>query len=173
MSLYAFSIPVYQQILGGMLTVMDKTIAHAAAKKWDPAFILNDRLYPDMFNFARQVQAFTDHAAGSSLRCAGKEANLPPRDETTLEALRDRVVKALASVNSMSAAEVDANAGKDITFPMGPRQVTMKGADYMMHFALPNFYFHATTAYGILRTRGVEIGKMSFLGVIPGFPKAS
>ena len=172
MSLYAFSIPTYRQILGGMLVVMDKAITHATARKWDEAFLCNDRLYPDMFNFARQVQSFTDHAMGSSLRCAGKEANLPPRDETTLAALKARIETALKAVNSVSAADVDAHADKDITFPMGPRTPTMKGKDYMMHFAFPNFYFHATTAYDILRNRGVEVGKRDFLGVIPGFPKA-
>lgn len=172
MSLYAYSIPTYQQILGGMLGVMDKAIAHAAARKWDEAFVLNDRLYPDMFSFARQVQSFTDHAMRSALLCAGKEANLPARDETTLAGLRARVEKALEIVNSVSAADVDANAGKDVTFPMGPRQITMKAKDYMMGFAFPNFYFHATTAYAILRNRAVEVGKRDFLGKVPGFPAA-
>ena len=96
----------------------------------------------------------------------------PARDEKTLEALRERIVKALAVVNSVKAADVDAHADKDVTFPMGPRQVTMKGKEYMMHFAFPNFYFHATTAYDILRHRGVAIGKRDFLGVVPGMPKA-
>jgi len=172
MSLYAFSIPTYQQILGGMLNVMDKTIAHVAAKKYDPASVLADRLFPDMFDFTKQVQSFTDHAARSSLLLSGKDGAQPARDEKTLEALRERVAKALAVVNSVSAADVDAHADKDVTFPMGPRQVTMKGKDYMMHFAFPNFYFHATTAYDILRHRGVEIGKRDFLGVVPGMPKA-
>ena len=172
MSLYAFSVPTYQQILGGMLGVMDKAMAQAETKKFDKDFICNDRLYPDMFNFARQVQSFTDHAARSSLLCAGKEANLAPRDETSLEGLKVRIEKALEAVNSVKAAEVDANADTDVTFPMGPRQVTMKAKDYMMHFAFPNFYFHATTAYDILRARGIEIGKRDFLGAIPGFPKS-
>ncbi len=172
MSLYEFSVPAYQQILGGMLGVMDKTIAHANAKKWDHSVVCNDRLHPDMFSFARQVQSFTDHAAGSSLRLAGKEANLAPRDETTLEGLRERIAKSLALVNSVTAADVDARAASDVAFPMGPRQVIMKGKDYMMHFALPNFYFHAVTAYDLLRHRGVEIGKRDFLGAVPGFPKA-
>lgn len=170
MSLYAYSVPTYQQILGGMLTVMDKAIAHAEAKKWEEGFMLNDRLYPDMFNFAKQVQSFTDHAARSCLLCAGKDSAQPPRDETTLAGLKARIEKALAAVNSVSATDVDANADKDVTFPMGPRQVTMKAKNYMMHFAMPNFYFHATTAYAILRNRGVEIGKRDFLGKIPGFP---
>jgi len=170
MSLYAFSVPTYQQILGGMLGVMDKAIAHVAAKKWDEAFVLNDRLYPDMFNFARQVQSLTDHAMRSSLLCAGKEVALPARDETSLAALKARIEKALDVVNSVNAADVDANANSDVTFPRGASEVSMTAKDYMMHFALPNFYFHATTAYDILRHRGVEVGKRDFLGVVPGMP---
>ncbi len=172
MSLYAYSVPTYQQILGGMVAVMDKTIAQAEAKKCDAGFLLNDRLYPDMFSFARQVQSFTDHAMRSCLLCSGQEANLPARDETTIEGLKARIEKALSIVNSVKAADVDAHADKDVTFPMGPRSPTMKGKDYMMHFAFPNFYFHATTAYDILRMRGFEVGKRDFLGAIPGFPKA-
>ena len=172
MSLYAHSVPTYQQILGGMLNVLDKAIAHVKEHKWDQNFVLEDRLYPDMFNFAKQVQSFTDHAARSSLLLSGKDGTQPARDEKTLEALRERIVKALAVVNSVKAADVDAHADKDVTFPMGPRQVTMKGKEYMMHFAFPNFYFHATTAYDILRHRGVAIGKRDFLGVVPGMPKA-
>lgn len=171
MALYAFSVPTYKQVLGGMLGVMDKAMTQAEAKKFDKDFLYNDRLYPDMFNFARQVQSFTDHAARSSLLCAGKEANLPARDETDLAGLKVRIEKALEMVNSVSAGEVDGNAENEVTFPMGPRQVTMKAKDYMMHFAFPNFYFHATTAYNILRSRGIEIGKRDFLGEIPGFPK--
>ena len=172
MSLYEFSIPTYQQILGGMQGVLDKAIAQCAAKKYEEAYILGDRLFPDMFNFARQVQSFCDHASRSSLLLAGRDGTPPDRNETTLAGLRERVAKALAAVNSVSKADVDAHADKDVTFPMGPRQVTMKGKDYMMHFAFPNFYFHATTAYNILRHRGVEIGKRDFLGVVPGMPKA-
>ncbi len=172
MSLYDHSIPTYRQILGAMHGVLDKAIGCCGAKKYDQAAILNDRLYPDMFPFARQVQSFCDHAAGSSLRLAGKEAALPPRDEATLEALRDRIAASLSFVNSVRKEDVDAHADKPIVFPMGQRQITMNGADYMMHYAFPNFYFHATTAYNILRHRGVELGKRDFLGVVPGFPAA-
>ena len=172
MSLYESSIPTYRQVVGGMIGVLDKAIAHYGEKKLEEASLLHDRLYPDMFPFTRQVQSFCDHAAGSSLRLAGKEANLPARDETTLAGLRERCVKALAAVNSVSKADVDAHADKDIVFSMGVRQVTMRGRDYMMHFAFPNFYFHATTAYNILRHRGVVVGKRDFLGVVPGMPKA-
>ncbi len=172
MSLYDSSIPTYQQVLGGMLGVLDKAIAQYSEKKYEDISLLHDRLYPDMFTFTKQVQSFCDHASRSSLLLAGKDSAPPERNETTLAALRERIVKALSAVNSVSKADVDAHADKDVTFPMGPRQVTMKGADYMMHFAFPNFYFHAVTAYNILRHRGVVIGKRDFLGVVPGMPKA-
>jgi hypothetical protein len=172
MSLYAASAPVYAQLLGGLAGVLDKALAQCPAKKFEQATILNDRLYPDMFTFARQVQSAADHAAGSVLRCAGQEANLPPRDETSLEALKERVAKALATLQTIKPADIDTRVDTQVTFPQGPRQTTMRSSDYMLHYALPNFYFHLTTAYNILRHRGIEIGKRDFLGVVPGYPKA-
>jgi len=172
MSLYKASVPTYIQMLGSINTLLDRGIAHAAAKKIDQAVFTNFRLFPDMRPFTFQIQSVTDHASGSCQRLAGIEAVLPPRDETTLDQLKLRVAKALDIVNSVSAEAVDAHADKDVTFSMGPRKVTMKGWDYMLHFAMPNFYFHHTTAYDILRHCGVEIGKGDFLGVMPGFPKA-
>ncbi len=172
MSLYKASVPTYIQMLGSITTLLDKGIAHAAAKKIDQAVFVNYRLFPDMRPFVFQIHSVTDHASGSSQRLAGLEAQLLPRDETTLDQLKARVAKTLDVVKSVSAEAVDSHADKDITFPMGPRKVTMKGWDYMMHFALPNFYFHHTTAYDILRHCGLEIGKGDFLGVIPGFPKS-
>ena len=172
MSLYNASVPVYIQLLGAAVGILDKAIAHAAAKKLDPSFFMNDRLYPDMFNFAGQIQRVADHAWGSCLRLAGKDATTPARNETTLEQLRERLVQALAAVKSVSQADVDAHASKDVTFAAGPRQIVMRGDNYMLHFALPNFYFHLTTAYDILRHRGVELGKRDFLGVVPGYPAA-
>jgi uncharacterized protein len=171
MSLYKASVPTYIQLLGSMVTVLDKGIAHAAAKKIEQSVYVNTRLFPDMRPFSFQVHSLADHASGSCQRLAGIEAQLPPRDETTLDQLKTRVAKALDIVKSVTPAAVDARADQDVVFPMGPRKMTMKGSDYMLHFALPNFYFHHTTAYNVLRHCGVEIGKMDFLGVIPGFPK--
>jgi uncharacterized protein len=171
MSLYKASVPTYVQMLGSMVTVLDKGIAYAAAKKVDQAVFVNYRLFPDMRPFSFQVQSLADHASGSCQRLAGIEAVLPPRDETTLDQLKARAVKALDVVKSVAPAAVDAHADQDVAFPMGPRKVTMKGWDYMMYFALPNFWFHHTTAYNVLRHCGVEIGKMDYLGVMPGFPK--
>jgi hypothetical protein len=172
MSLYKASVPTYIQMLGSMVTVLDKGIAYAATKKVEQGVFVNYRLFPDMRPFSFQVCSVTDHASGSCQRCAGIEAQLPPRDETTLDQLRARVVNALDVVKSVAPAAIDAHADRDVVFPTGPRRVTMKGWDYMMYFALPNFWFHHTTAYNILRHCGVEIGKMDFLGVMPGFPKS-
>ena len=171
MSLYKAAVPTYVQMLGSMVTVLDKSVAYAAAKKVEQLVLVNYRLFPDMRPVAFQVHSLADHASGSGQRCAGIEAVLAPRDETTLDQLKARVLKALDIVRSVTPAAVDAHADKDIVFPMGPRKVTMKGWDYMMYFALPNFWFHHTTAYNILRHCGVEIGKMDYLGVMPGFPK--
>jgi len=171
MSLYKASVPTYIQMLGSMVTILDKGIAHAAANKIDQSVFVSYRLFPDMRPFSFQVQSLADHASGSCQRLAGIDAQLPPRDETTLDQLKMRVVKALDAVKSIAAGAVDAHADQDVAFPMGPRKVTMKGHDYMMHFALPNFWFHHTTAYNILRHCGVTIGKMDYLGTIPGFPK--
>ena len=172
MSLYKASVPTYIQMLGSINTLLDRGIAHAAAKKIDQAVFTNFRLFPDMRPFSFQVCSVADHASGACQRCAGIEAQLPPRDETTLDQLKARVVNALDVVKSVAPAAIDAHADRDVVFPMGPRKVTMKGWDYMMYFALPNFWFHHTTAYNISRHCGVEIGKMDFLGVMPGFPKS-
>jgi hypothetical protein len=172
MSVHSISIPVFVQILNSSQHILDKAIAHCAAKKIDQAALLSDRVFPDMFPLVRQFQYIADHSSGACLRLAGKDAPIPPREETTFEALKERLAKALAIVESVSAADVVAHASQDITFPMGPRQVTMRGHEYLLHFVMPNFYFHATTAYNILRHRGVEVGKRDFLGVMPGFPKA-
>ena len=171
MSLFKSSVPTYVQLLDSMTTLLDKAIAHAAARKIDQSVFMNYRLYPDMRPFTFQLHSVTDHAGGSCQLLAGNEAQLLPRDETTLDQLKLRVAKTLDVVKSVTQSAVDAHADKDVTFSMGPRKVTMKGSDYMLHFALPNFYFHHTTAYNILRHCGVEVSKMDFLGVIPGFPK--
>jgi hypothetical protein len=171
MSLYQASVPTYVQMLGSMITILDKGIAHAAATKVDQSVYVNYRLFPDMRPFSFQVHSLADHASGSCQRLAGIEATLPPRDETTLDQLKARVARALDIVKSVTPEAVDAHANRNIEFPMGPRKTVMRGHDYMMHFALPNFWFHHTTAYNVLRHCGVTIGKGDYLGVIPGFPK--
>ena len=164
------SIPVFNQILQGMSGWLDKAEAFCAAKKVDGAVLVNTRLAPDMLALARQVQIACDFAKNTAARLSGVE---PPKfedNEKTLPELKARIAKALTYVNSVAARDIDAGATREVTFPVGPEmKVTMKGEEYLMHFAMPNFFFHATTTYSILRHCGVELGKRDFMGAIPGF----
>ena len=168
MSMSSASLPVFEIGLNALATLLDKLEAYAAAKKVDPAVLLNARLFPDMFAFARQVQIVCDQAKNGGARLAGIE---PPRHEDgekTVGELRARIAATIAFVKTLDAGKINASADRDITFPLGPdHKGHMRGADYLNHFVLPNFYFHLATAYGILRHNGVEIGKRDFLGAIP------
>jgi hypothetical protein len=147
--------------------VLDKAAAHAAAKNMDPATLLHARLAPDMFALAKQVQVACDQAKNGSARLAGVE---PPKfedTETTIPQLKERIAKTIAFVKSLDRAAIDASADRVVTIPLGQKKGEMKGADYLNHFVFPNFYFHATAAYAILRHNGVELAKRDFLGGIP------
>ncbi len=162
------SLPVLEVGLNALSGLLDKAAAFASAKKVDPAVLVQWRLAPDMFALARQVQIVTDQAKNGCARLAGIE---PPRyedNETTIDQLKQRLAKTVEFLETLDPTHIDAAAGREITFPLGPsRTGTMKGDDYLNHFVLPNFYFHLTTAYAILRQCGVEVGKMDFLGAIP------
>jgi uncharacterized protein len=167
MSMSNGSIPVFEIGLNALAALLDKAAAYAEAKRIDPAVLLNARLFPDMFAFTRQVQSVCDQAKNGGARLAGFD---PPRyedTETTLPELEARIAKTLAFVKTLDAGSIDAAAGREITFPLGPKTGRMKGADYLNLFVLPNFHFHLAMAYGILRHCGVEIGKRDFLGAIP------
>mgnify|MGYP001370643004 CR=1 FL=1 len=162
------SLPAFEIALGALSTLLDKAEAHAAAKKIDPAVLLSSRLAPDMLPLARQVQITTDQAKNGSARLAGIEPPVYEDKETTIGELKARLAKTLAFLKTLDAAKIDASAEREITFPLGgANKGHMKGADYLSHFVLPNFYFHLTAAYAILRHCGVEIGKRDFLGAIP------
>ena len=161
------SIPVFEIGLNALAAVLDKAAAYAAAKKVDPAVLLGWRLAPDMFALARQVQVACDQAKNGAARLAGVE---PPKfedTETSLEQLKQRIAKTLAYIKGLDAKAIDASADREITFPLGPTKGQMKGGDFLNHFVLPNFYFHLTAAYAIVRHCGVELGKRDFLGAIP------
>src|SRR5262249_19356320 len=168
MSMSTASIPVFEISLSALSALLDKAETYAEEKSIDPTVLLNARLFPDMFAFTRQVQSACDQAKNSSARLAGVD---PPRyedDEKTIAELKARITKTIAFVKTLDARKIDASADHEITFPLGPNNKGhMKGADYLNHFALPNFHFHLTTAYDILRHCGVEIGKRDFLGAIP------
>jgi hypothetical protein len=168
MSMSNASIPVFEIGLNTLAVLLDKTQAYAEAKRIDPTVLLNARLFPDMFALARQVQSACDQAKNGAARLAGVD---PPRyedNEKTISELKARIAKTIAFVKTLDAKGIDTSADREITFPLGPNNKgQMRGVDYLNHFALPNFYFHLTTAYDILRHSGVELGKRDFLGAIP------
>lgn len=160
-------VPVCEIGLNALMGVIDKAVAHAAAKKIDPATLLGWRLAPDMFAFVRQVQVVCDQAKNGLSRLAGVE---PPKfedNEKSVDELKERISKTLAYIKTIDAKAIDASSEREITFPLGPKKGQMKGADYLNHFMLPNFYFHMTAAYAIARNFGADIGKQDFLKGIP------
>ncbi len=166
--MYTVSIPVFLQHLNGLNTVLDKAASWAAARKVNETDLLNMRLSPDMFNLARQVRAATDHAINAAARLSGNEPLKFVNDETTIPQLKDRIAKAINYLKGVKQTEIDGTESKDIsiTFPSGQtRQFT--GQSLLLGNSLPNFYFHTTTAYDILRQCGVEIGKRDFMGMPP------
>ncbi|HTS94190.1 MAG TPA: DUF1993 domain-containing protein [Stellaceae bacterium] len=161
------SIPVFEIELNALSGVLDKGAAFAAAKKLAPEVLPSYRLAPDMFVLARQVQVACDQAKNGSARLAGVEAPKFEDNETTIDQLKARVAKTLAYIKTLDARQIDGASDREIVFPLGPNKASMNGADYLTHFVLPNFYFHVTAAYAILRHAGVEVGKRDFLGQIP------
>jgi hypothetical protein len=164
LSLSSLTLNSFRQTLGALSGILDKTAAHCEAKKVDPAVLLGSRLYPDMFALTRQVQLACDFAKN----CIGRLTGEPPKfpdEEKTIPELKARIANTLAYIGSVKPADIDASETKDVTFPTGPQQtMTLKGDAYVLQVVLPNFYFHAATAYDILRHNGIEIGKRDFLG---------
>ena len=164
LSMYSTSIPVLVQILNAMSGVLDKGMAHAQTRKIDPAVLIGLRLAPDMLPLNRQVHLATDFAKNIAARLAGVEAPKYEDNETTFDELKTRIAKTIAYVESFKPAQIDGAESREVTLTMRGEQVKMTGQHYALHFALPNFYFHATTAYDILRNAGVDIGKRDFMG---------
>jgi hypothetical protein len=144
--------------------VLKKAQAMYAEKKYDEATLLSYRLFPDMFSLARQVQASTDHARNCIALLAGVDAPKVDMNEKSLADLAARVDGTVAWLNGIKPTQVDGSEGKNVTVKMGDREMQFTGIDLLLKRALPNFYFHATTAYDILRHNGVEIGKRHFMG---------
>jgi hypothetical protein len=166
LSMYQASVPAFQRTLNAMSAILDKAAANAASRKIYPSVFVNSRLAPDMFALARQVQIACDFAKNTTARLAGQE---PPKfadEEKTIDELKARIAKTLDFVKGVAQAQIDGSEGREITFPVGGKPMTFKGQDYLVNFALPNFYFHATAAYVILRHNGVDLGKRDFIGGI-------
>jgi hypothetical protein len=163
-SMYQASIPVFMRMLTNCDHILDKALAHAEAKQIDPAVFVQMRLFPDMFPLARQVQIATDMAKGCAARLAGQE---PPKfadTETTFPELKARIAKTLAFLQTFRPEQLDGSEARTVVLSFGPKTFTFQGLPYLVHFVLPNFYFHLTTVYALLRHGGVELGKMDFLG---------
>jgi uncharacterized protein len=163
-SMYQASAPRFANMLKNLSAILEKAQAHAEAKKIDPAVLLESRLYPDMLPLVRQVQIASDNAKGAVARLAGVEVPKYEDTEETIADLRARLAKTIDFVESIKPAQIDGSEANDIHLKLGPREVTWKGMQYLLGFALPNFYFHVVTAYDILRHNGVEVGKRDFIG---------
>jgi hypothetical protein len=162
--MYPISVPVFIKHLNGLAGCLKKAQAHYAAKKFDEASLMSQRFYPDMFTFARQVQSVSDHAKGCAALLAGIEAPKYEDNEKNLADLIARLEKTVEFLKSVKPAQIDGTEEKAIIIKMRDRELNMKGLELLLNRSLPNFYFHATTAYDILRHNGVEIGKRDFMG---------
>jgi hypothetical protein len=163
-SMSQISVPVFVRRLNGLAACLKKAQAHYSARGYDEASLLAYRFYPDMFSFARQVQVATDHAKGCTAMLAGAEAPKYEDNEKSLAELVARVEKTVAWLESVKPAQLDGSETRDVTVRTRDRELNMKGIDLLLHRSMPNFYFHVTTAYNILRHNGVEIGKRDFMG---------
>jgi hypothetical protein len=161
---YAATVPAFVQILTALSAILTKAQANAEARKIDPAVFVQARIAPDMFPLARQVQIATDHAKGAAARLAGIDVPSYADTETTFAELQARIAKTLDFVKALKPAQFDGGFDRDITLTIAGQKMTWKGNVYLHQFALPNFYFHATAAYAILRHNGVDVGKRDFLG---------
>ena len=164
-SMSSASVPIFVRMLESLGAWLDKAEAHAQARKFDAGVLLAARLAPDMLPFVTQVQIACDSAKFAVARLAGVEAPKFADDEKTLAELKERVRRTVAYVQSVPAAQIDGSEERDITVPRRDGAMVLKGEAYLKHNALPNFFFHTTTAYALLRHNGVDLGKGDYLGL--------
>lgn len=165
LSMYAASVPVFRQMLGSLDGLLSKAEAHATGKKIDPEALLHARLFPDMFPLARQVQIACDFARSVPARLAGVDVPAYEDVEQTFPELRARVAKTLAFIDGLDAASFEGSEQRGIVLRPGtPKERTISGQAYLLSYGLPQFFFHVTTAYSLLRHNGVEVGKKDFMG---------
>lgn len=166
LSMYQASVPVFQKMLTNLKAILQKGEAYAAAKQVDPSTLLSSRLHPDMFPLTRQVQIAADAAKLGCARLSGVEAPKYEDNETTFAQLVERIDKTLTYLATLKPSDLDGREDRDISITAGPRSLQFKGLVYLLNWALPNFYFHVTTTYAILRHNGVDVGKMDYLGAV-------
>lgn len=165
-TMYQASIPVYVHGLNNLSAILTKAEAYAAAKKIDPSVLVNARLAPDMFPLSRQIQITSDGVKGGVARLAGVEIPSYPDTEATFAELQERIKKTIVFIHSVSLQQIDGSEKKAITLKVGGRELKFEGLDYLLRFVNPNFYFHISIAYAILRHNGLDVGKMDYLGPI-------
>ena len=163
-SMHQAAIPTITRALTNLIGVLEKGAAHAEAKKIEPSVLINSRLYPDMFTLGKQVQVVSDIARGGISRLAQVESPKFEDNETTFPELVERLRKTITYLESLKPEQFEGADARDIVLPLRDRKLEFKGLTYLTTFALPNFHFHVTTAYAILRHNGVEIGKTDYLG---------
>ncbi|HVC37333.1 MAG TPA: DUF1993 domain-containing protein [Gammaproteobacteria bacterium] len=165
LSMYQASVPVFIRMLTNLSAVLKKGEAHAQVKKIDAAVFTGARLAPDMFPLVRQIQIATDQVKGCAARLAGMEVPAFEDKEQTFADLYARIDKTIAFIKSVKPAQIDGSEERSVKLPVRDKTVVLKGQDYLLERVYPNFYFHITTAYAILRHNGVDIGKGDFLGL--------
>jgi uncharacterized protein len=164
-SMYTASIPVFRQMLNSLSEILAKAEAHATEKKIDPNALLQARLFPDMFPLTRQVQIASDFAKGVSARLAGLDVPSYEDSETSFADLRARIAKTLAFIEAIKPEQIDGSEDREVTIQAGtPREKKFVGQTYLLHYGLPQFFFHVGAAYSILRHNGIEIGKRDYIG---------
>jgi hypothetical protein len=165
-SMYQASAPVFIKMLGNLKAILQKAEAHAQAKKIDESAFLGARLYPDMLPFTSQVHIATDFARGTCARLAGAEPPVIESNEKSFAELISRIDRSVEYMKSQKPEQIDGSEGREIVRKVRGNDVKFMGQNYLLHYALPNFYFHTTMAYALLREGGVEIGKLDFIGAI-------
>jgi uncharacterized protein len=163
-TMYNASIPVFRKMLENLSGILTKGEAYAEARKIDPTVLLQARLYPDMFPLTKQVQIAGDFAKGAAARLAGIAVPSYADNEASFEELRARIAKTLAFMATIKPEQIDGSEEKPVSLTFGGETFKYKGLTYLNHVVMPNFYFHVTTAYDILRHNGVEVGKHDFVG---------
>lgn len=164
LNMYQASIPVFVRMLGNLSSILDKAAAHAEAEKIDQAVFINARLAPDMYPLSRQIQIATDMVKGCAARLAGIDVPSYEDNETTFADLKARITKTVAFLKSINAEQINGSEDRTVTLKLRGKEVSFLGQPYLLNFVLPNFYFHITVAYAILRHNGLEIGKMDYIG---------
>jgi len=163
-SMYQASVPRFVSTLTNLSNILDKAQAYVDARKLDPAALTSYRLFPDMLPFTKQVQIACDTAKGAVARLAGMELPVFEDNETTLAELQARIAKTLTFIQSVTAQQIDGSEDKEIVVKRGDKETHYKGLQFLLGHAIPNIYFHVTTAYNILRHNGIDIGKRDYLG---------